>query len=137
MASWYLDDTETLLKHRVNFRKALEELHDPEFPDIHLKKKALLRQSLECIEHELKKRGENAAPKTERRHRAFAYHGNHLLVFYALGADAAWRSRARTASSSSSESPTGDEPHEPQKTMGRADRIQRGSLPRPAVPPPG
>ena len=56
MAGWYLDNTETLLKHRVNFRKALEELHDPEFPGINLKKKELLRQSLECIEAELKKR---------------------------------------------------------------------------------
>lgn len=63
MSGWYLDDTETLLKHRVNFRRALEELHDPEFPGIHLQKKALLRQSLECIEQELKKRGENATPQ--------------------------------------------------------------------------
>lgn len=57
MAGWYLDSTETLLKHRVGFMRALAELHDPEFPGIHLKKKALLRLSLECVEHELKKRG--------------------------------------------------------------------------------
>lgn len=63
MVGWYLDDTETLLKHRVGFRKALDELHDPEFPNIHLRKKALLRQSLECIEAELVKRGENATPQ--------------------------------------------------------------------------
>lgn len=61
MPGWYTDSTETLLKQRVGFRKALEELHDPDFPNIHLKKKALLRQSLDAIEAELRKRGEGAA----------------------------------------------------------------------------
>ena len=61
MAGWYLDDTETLLRQRVNFRRALDELHDPEFPGIHLKKKELLRVSLECIETELRKRGINVS----------------------------------------------------------------------------
>lgn len=60
MAGWHLDDTETLRKHRVNFRKALAELDDPQYPLIHPRKKALLRESLEGIERELQSRGENA-----------------------------------------------------------------------------
>jgi hypothetical protein len=59
MAGWHLDETETLRKHRENFRRAVEELTDPSFPMIHLAKKALLSASLEAIERVLESRGQN------------------------------------------------------------------------------
>jgi hypothetical protein len=61
MADWTRDDTETLRKHRENFRRAIDELADPEFPTIHARKKAVLRMSLGEIERELRSRGEEIA----------------------------------------------------------------------------
>lgn len=69
MASWYLDDTETLRKHRVNFRKAIVDLTDYDFPEIHVRKRAALRDSLDGIERELRARGEDS----ERSGRAFPF----------------------------------------------------------------
>lgn len=61
MAGWHLDDTETLRKHRENFRRAIDELTDPEFPTLHSRKNAVLRMSLGEIERELRSRGEEIA----------------------------------------------------------------------------
>ena len=69
MAGWHLDDTEILLRHRVNFRRAIVELTDQDFPNVHVRKRAALRESLDGIERELKARGEDS----EKPERAFPF----------------------------------------------------------------
>ena len=60
MAGWYLDDTETLRRHRENFRRAIDELSKPEFDGIKTATKDLLGREFEAIERELQSREQKA-----------------------------------------------------------------------------
>ena len=60
MAGWYLDDTETLRRHRENFRRAIDELSKPEFDGIKTATRDLLRREFAAIEQELQSREQRA-----------------------------------------------------------------------------